>query len=949
VQLVNPLKTQIQPHGRVHRLKTFPKEEYSLQFFKEEDYIRKICPKCGKYFWTQNPSQKTCGEANSDECAYYTFIDNPPTKKRYSLREMREAFLSFFEKNGHTRIRPYPVVARWRDDLYLTHASIIDFQPYVTNGIVPPPANPLVISQPCIRLVDIANTGPTFGRHMTIFEMGGAHAFNYPDKEVYWKDQTARYHHDWVTKDLGVKSNEVVYKEEVWSGGGNAGPCLETIIRGQEVATLVFMQYKVVDGEFVKLPIRTVDPGYGIDRYAWLSQGVPSGFHAVYGSLLDKIFKMAGLSKIDDKLLKEIAKVSGLVNLDKTASRLETRKREATLVGLSVGELDKFSVPIENAFAVADHTKCLCFLLSEGVVPSNIQEGYLARLIFRRIYRLLRMFDIPDKLYDIVDMQINFWGKDFPHVKEMQGEIMEVLYVEEEKFGETIKRGEGLVKRISAELKAEKKKEIPIETLTELYDSHGLPPELVKQTAETERLKVEIPDNFYALIAERHMQASKPVEEEAKSEQRLEMAVAGVAETEPLYYQDQYMKEFEAKVLKVIGNEYVVLDKSCFYPEGGGQPADNGHLIFDKSKVDVVDVRKLGNVILHRVKGAVPKEGSIVKGVIDWDRRYSLMKNHTATHVINGAARRVLGQHIWQFGTQKGINRSRLDISHYRRLTLEEIHKIETLANQVVLRNIPMETSWMPRNDAERLYGFRLYQGGAIPGKKIRVVKSGDWEVEACAGTHVSNTSEIGFIKIIHSERVQDGVERLDYSVGIPALEATQENEQLLWKLSGILNAPLEKLGTTAEKLANELKEANVERRKLVKELVTQESMGLETRALEEREEIDGIKLVKRDFQREINVDRMVQTASEMIRRDGAMVTIFYGEDGKNARIMVMAGKTAFGKGVNANEIVGEASKIIGGGGGGRPNFAQGGGTQTKKLAEAVKRAEDILRKQLKH
>jgi alanyl-tRNA synthetase len=784
---------------------------------------------------------------------------------------------------------------------------------------------------------------------MTIFEMGGAHAFNYPDKEVYWKDQTVRYHHDWVTKDLGVKSDEVVYKEEVWSGGGNAGPCLESIIRGQEVATLVFMQYKVVNDEFVKLPIRTVDPGYGIDRYAWLSQGVPSGFHAVYGSLLDKIFRMAGLTKIDDKLLKKIAEVSGLVNLDKTASRLETRKREAALVGLSVGELDKFLVPIENAFAVADHTKCLSFLLSEGVVPSNIQEGYLARLIFRRIYRLLRMLNIPDKLYDIVDMQISFWGEDFPHLKEMRSEIMEMLQVEEEKFGETIKRGEGMVKRISSELKAEKKKEIPIETLTELYDSHGLPPEIVKQTAETEDLKVEIPDNFYALIAQRHMQASKPMEEKVKSEQWLETAVSNIPETEQLYYQDQYMKEFEAKVLKVIDNEYVVLDKTCFYPEGGGQPADNGRLIFDGNKVDVVDVEKVGNVILHKVVGTAPKEGSIVKGVIDWDRRYSLMKNHTATHIVNGAARRVLGQHVWQFGTQKGINRSRLDISHYRRLTLEEIHKIETLANQVVLRNIPMETSWMPRNEAEKLYGFRLYQGGAIPGKKIRVVKSGDWEVEACAGTHVKNTGEIGFIKIIHSERVQDGVERLDYSVGIPALKATQENEQLLWKLSEILSAPLEKLDNTAEKLVKELKEANAERRKLIKELAARESAGLEVKALEEREEINGIKLVKRDFQGEINVDRMVQTASEIIKRDDATVTIFYGTDGMNARIMVMAGKVALKKGVDANEIVREASEIIGGGGGGKPNFAQGGGTQTKKLTEAVRKAEEVLRKQLKH
>jgi alanyl-tRNA synthetase len=929
-------------------LEKFPKKEYSLLFFKEEGYVRKMCPKCGKYFWTQNPDQKTCGEAGSDGCAFYTFIGNPPTRRRYSLGEMREAFLSYFEKHGHTRIKPYPVVARWRSDIYLTHASIIDFQPYVTNGIAPPPANPLVISQPCIRLVDIANTGPTFGRHLTIFEMGGAHAFNYPNKEVYWKDQTTRYHHEWVTRDLGVKSNEVIYKEEVWSGGGNAGPCLESIIRGLEVATLVFMQYKVVNDRFVKLPIRTVDPGYGIDRYAWISQGVPSGFHAVYGNLLDRIFRIAGITKIDKKLLAKIAEVSGLVNLDKTASRLKTRKKEAELVGLSVSELDKFLVPIENAFAIADHTKCLCFILSEGVVPSNIQEGYLARLIFRRVYRLLRMLNIPDKLYDITDMQINLWGKDFPNIRELRDEITEILKVEEQKFEETIKRGEGMVKRISDELKTNKKKEIPVETLAELYDSHGLPPEIVKQAAENEDLKVEIPDNFYTLIAQRHMQASKPTEEEAKPEEHLEAAVSDVPETKQLYYRDQYMREFEAKVLKIIDDEHVVLDRTCFYPEGGGQPADNGYIAFGKNKVEVVDVQKVGKVIIHRIKSKIaPKKGSTVKGIIDWDKRYGLMKNHTATHLINGAARHVLGQHVWQFGTQKGIESSRLDISHYRRLTQEEVHKIETLANQAILRNMPVETVWLPRNEAESRYGFRLYQGGAVPGKEIRVVKTGDWDVEACAGTHLKSTGEIGFIKIIHSERVQDGVERLVYSIGIPALKAVQKGESLLWRVSEILNAPLDKLDKTAEKLVQELKEENAERRRLVKELATRESTGLGAKHAESAEEIKGVRLVMRDFMGSVDVDRMVQTASEMVKRDETKVAVFYGADAKNARIMVMAGKAALEKGVNANEIAREASATIGGGGGGKPNFAQGGGTKVDKLQEAIKKAEETLKKQL--
>jgi len=949
VILDNPLEnTNSNIHGSASKLKKFPENEYTVPFFKEVGYIRKLCPKCGEHFWTQNPDQETCGEARPEGCGFYTFINNPPTTKSYSLREMHEAFLSFFEKRGHTRIKPYPVVARWRDDIYLTNASIIDFQPYVTEGIAPPPANPLVIVQPCIRMVDIANTGPTFGKYLTIFEMGGHHAFNYPAKEVYWKDQTVRYHHEFVTKDLGVKSEEVTYKEEVWSGGGNAGPCVECIIRGLEVATLVFMQYKVINNKFVKLPIRTVDTGYGIDRYAWLSQGAPSGFHTVYGNLLDKISDMAEIDRIDKDLLMKVAEVSGLVSLDKTASRLEARKKIAEIVGMKISELDKFLLPIENVFAVADHTKCLGFILSEGVVPSNIQEGYLARLLFRRIYRLLKMLGISDKLYYIMEMQIDFWSKDHPHLKEMRNEITEILSVEEEKFRETIKRGEGLVKRIAGELKTRKIKEIPVETLTELYDSHGLPPEIVRQFAEKEELKAKIPENFYALVAQRHIQTPKRLEK-AKPEEWLETAVSDLPETEQLFYQDQYMKEFKAEVVKALDNGYVILDKTCFYPEGGGQPADTGYLIFDGKKVEVVDVQKVGKVIVHRIKDVtLPRKGNTVKGVIDWGKRYSLMKNHTATHIINGAARRVLGQHVWQFGTQKSFERSRLDISHYRRLTLEETHKIESLANQVISRNVPVETSWMSRGEAEKLYGFRLYQGGAVPGKDIRVVKIGDWDVEACAGTHLKTTGEIGFTKIIHSERIQDGVERITYSVGNPALRAMQENEQILWKLSETLNAPIEKLDKTAEKLVRELRETLAEKRKLIKELAAQEGAILGERPeIEAIKEVEGIKVVMRNFKETIDVDRMVQTASEIIKRDNAIVTIFYGTDGKNAWIMVMAGKTAMEKGVNASEVVKEVSAIIGGGGGGKANFAQGGGTLIERLPEAVKNAEEVLRKQL--
>jgi len=860
---------------------------------------------------------------------------------------MREAFLSFFEKRGHKRIKPYPVVARWRDDLYLTHASIIDFQPYVTNGITPPPANPLVISQPCIRLVDVDNTGPTFGRHLTIFEMGGHHAFNYPDKEVYWKDQTVRYHHEFVTKELGIKSEEVVYKEDVWSGGGNAGPDLETVIRGLELATLVFMKFKVVNNEFVELPIRTVDTGYGIERYTWLSQGSISCFHAVYGPVLDKVLDMAGISRIDSRLMMRVAELSGVMSLRETADRREARKRVAEHVGMSVEELEKTLLPVENAFAVVDHTKCLAFMLAEGVVPSNVREGYLTRLMLRRTYRLLRALNMEEKLLDIIDLQIAFWSKDFPRLKETRDEMLEILSVEQDKFEQTLKRGSSLVKRIAQGLKSKGVSKIPLETLTELYDSHGLPPEVVQETAETEGVEVRVPGNFYTMVAERHVQAPPPREEEKMRE--LEAVVSDLPETGMLYYEDPYLSEFEARVLRILNNQHVILEKTAFYPEGGGQPADHGYLTFDEARSEVVDVQKIGNVIVHVVKGPVPREGDKVRGAIDWERRSSFMKHHTTTHVIMGAARRVLGEHVWQAGSQKGAERSRLDISHFKRLTREEIHEIERLANQAAIRNIPVETSWMPREQAEKKYGFRLYQGGVVPGREIRVVKTGDWDVEACGGTHLKNTGEIGFIKIVRTERIQDGVERIVFSAGLPALKAVQENEKLLWKVSEILNAPLEKLEKTTERLVKEWKEARREKKRLIKEIAVKEGFidrGIVVDIRKEVKEIDGIKFVPKKFER-VDIDLMIKTASELVKRNPEVVAVFHGVERKTARIVVMAGKDAVKRGINSREIAGEAASVLGGGGSGRPDFAQGGGTRVKKVSEALRRAEEVIRRQL--
>jgi alanyl-tRNA synthetase len=310
-----------------------------------------------------------------------------------------------------------------------------------------------------------------------------------------------------------------------------------------------------------------------------------------------------------------------------------------------------------------------------------------------------------------------------------------------------------------------------------------------------------------------------------------------------------------------------------------------------------------------------------------------------------GATRRALGQHVWQSGAQKEVETSRLDISHYQRLTIEEIHKIEKLANEAVMRMLPVETSFKLRTEAERQYGFRLYQGGAVPGKEIRVVKTGDWEVQACGGTHVKNTGEIGLIKILHTERIQDGVERIIFSAGTQALKAIQKDEELLAKVADTLNTPSEKLDATAERLVTEWKEARRERERLIKEIVARDTGKLAE--VTKVKEIRGLKFVTQEFEL-LDVDRMIKTANELVKENATMIVVFYGKDQKTARIVVMAGKEATKKGIDAREIANEAATVMGGGGSGRSDFAQGGGTRVEKLSGALQKAEDTIRKQVR-
>lgn len=904
-----------------------PPDEFRLPFFKEEGYIRKLCPSCDLHYWTQDPDAENCGDA---PCGDYTFIGNPPVNRPYSVPEMREKFLSFFEENGHKRISPYPVVARWRDDLMVTIASIINFQPYVTEGILPPPANPLVISQPCLRFEDIDLVGITAGRHLTMFEMGGHHAFNYEGQpQVYWKDQTIRYHHELLVEELGVPSELVTYKEGLWSGGGNAGYDVEGCVGGLEISTLVFMMYRVIGDRMEPMPIRVVDTGYGIERWAWLSQGGPSAFHAIYGSLLDKAVKWAGI-ELDDELLSELAKYSYIIDLENKA---EERRKTAERIGMDYGDLVKTLDPVEGIYAALDHTKALAFILSEGVVPSNVKEGYLNRMLFRRGYRLLRRAGIEDRLADLVDAQIDFWGGDFPQLKYMREEILEMVGVEEKKYLDTLSRGSGLVKRY-----LRGRKEIPGDQLIEFYDSHGLTPEDVSEAASEVGVEVNIPADFYTQVSMRHMDAKHEAEETKESD--LVDKVTEYERTRRLFYEDTYLKEFEAEVVGIIDDRYLVLDQTAFYAESGGQVSDRGRLYVGSKEFEVVNVQSVEGVILHEIEEPSLKKGDRVRGVVDWDRRIALMRGHTATHIILGAARRVLGEHAWQAGVSKTVERSRLDISHYSRLTRTQIERIEELANAVVREGRPVSCKFMQRDRAEKQYGFRLYQGGVVPGKEIRVVDMGDWDVEACGGTHLANTSEAGLIKIVSTERVQDGIERLIYAVGPYALAEVQRREAILMDAAELLGSPYMEVGTSTASIMDQNKQLKSQLEALRQTLSREKAETL----IEDAKLVDGLKLVF--YSDEVDIEFLIELGNALEEKEPDVVAVMLSSTQR--RSAVKAGKGAMSKGIHAGKLTSELAKIIGGGGGGAPHFGQGGGGDPDKFREGMDEVREAVKKQLK-
>lgn len=874
-------------------------------------FCRNICKKCGNGFWAIQP-RDFCDEPACS--GGYRFINQTLTKRKFKYKEAWDVYVDAFKKWKYTPLDRYPVVCRWYDALYFVTAGINDFQPYVVSGEVEPPADAVIEPQFCLRFQDIDSVGIT-GRHYTGFIMVGQHVFNTPAKHVYFKDEGIAQIYEFLTKGLGIPPHELYFHEDVWAGGGNFGPSMEFFSRGLELGNQVYIQYQSLpDGSYKELQTQIIDMGAGLERWSWFSQGTPMSYDTVFPSVMKYLYKYGGTPL---EFWSKFARYAGLLSVDEMESVGSIWNDVASYVGIELHDLKEEVYRMRALYALAEHTRTLLVALHDGALPSNVGGGYNLRNLLRRCWSLINEYDVDVELDDLFKLHIDEFGKWFTELRDY-GSLFEILQIERRRYDGTMRKSRDIVQRM-----IQRKEKFDVNKLVELYDSQGIAPAVIREFDQS----ITTPDDFYHRVQMRHEKREAKIE-------RTKYDVTGAPLTKVLFYEKPAATKFTAKVIKRIAPTKIILDKTLFYPTSGGQIHDTGTL----NGVKVLDVIKEDGVVIHITEK--PIKDDAVEGVIDAERRNILSEHHTATHIVNYAARNVLGDHIWQAGAEKTVKKARLDITHYDSLCLDRLQEIERVANELVKRDIPVHIMEMPRGEAESRYSMRIYQGGAVPGKTLRIVAIDDYDVEACGGIHVKNTSQVGLIKIVNSERIQDGVVRLEFVVGENAMKEIQHQEKILKELSDLWGVSRDDIPKTAKKFFEEWKELRKENTRLKEELAKARISDMVNSA----RKVDDVRLISRTFA-DADIEELVKM-TEMLTKEDVVVILASSKDG--AKILVSTGHVAIKRGIDSGAIVRELSKMVGGDGGGKPGFAQGGGPKVEKLDEAMKKGVELIKKQMR-
>ena len=889
------------------KFSTDPERYYKVSLFEKEGFLRKSCTKCKRFFWTIDHSQGFCPEDAENN---YSFIGNPPTKKRFDYTQAWKEVESFFVQNGHKSISRYPVVCRWRDDLYFTIASIVVFQRVMGSKVVFEfPANPIIVPQPCIRFKDIENVGVT-GRHFSSFCMIGQ--LSIPNSDGYWKDKCVELDFRLLTEKFGIDKKEVVFVEDVWAGGGSFGSSLEYYVRGLELGNAVFTEFQGDLDNYSVLDQKIIDMGAGLERFAWITMGTPTAYDCCFGPIVNNLMQKVGID-VDPKILSTYftAIAKNLRGNDLT----EIRKIAIKQTGLDDVKFNKMISSLEGIYLIADHLRTLVFAISDGALPSNVGGGYNLRMILRRAIATMDRLGWNFDLKELADMHIDYLKSTYPELDETRDDGKTIIGIERERYGESKTR----MKTIADTIKNQTKK-LTVDDLIRLYESDGITPDFLKES----HIISDIPSTFYEKLSELH--------QSEKMEKKEILNLDGIPDTVPLYYKDD-PNEFEAKVLRVLNKKLVVLDRTSFYPRGGGQEPDYGKI----ANFDVIDVNKHGNIIVHELRDGTPNESEVVKCKIDSTRRYGITRNHSSTHVLNASARNTLGSWVWQHSAFKESDYGRLDITHHSNLTEDDIAKIEGLANLTIRKNISITINEYERGEAEQKFGFRIYQGGVVPVKLVRIVNIDGFDVEACGGTHVKKTGEIGLIKITKAERIQDGVVRMEFVSGDTAIKYIQNQDK---KISHIIKS----LGSSKEKILESFDHAMEETdssKKKLKQLIKRISVSAAKNAIAEAKNLGKVKLYT-IVDDELDEEFHIAVGEQATKMDPQMIYCSLILKNGGIRIVAFAGQEA-AKVKKAGDLVRDVSKVLGGSGGGNDSFGQGGGKDITRLKDALLAAEQSI------
>ena len=872
--------------------------------------------------------------------------------EKLGLNEIRERYLSFFESKGHLRLPSFPLVPQGDASLLLINAGMAPLKPYFLGKEVPPRKR-VTTCQKCIRTPDIECVGLT-ARHGTFFEMLGNFSFG-----DYFKNEATAWAWEFITKVLEIPEDRLwvsVYEEdkeavEIWTkqvgvnpdrivylgkednfweiGTGPCGPCSEIYFdRGEEYGcgspdcavgcdcdryvefwNLVFTQFdKDEAGNYNRLAHPNIDTGMGLERIACIMQGVTS------------IFEVDTIRKILDAA--------------------------ADMVGVTYGKDKKTDISLR---VITDHIRSTVFMVSDGILPSNEGRGYVLRRLLRRAARHGRLLGLNHAfLYELAKVVADESKSAYPELEKNFEYIEKVIKNEEERFEETIDQGIEILNGYEAELKAQNKTELSGENAFKLYDTYGFPIDLTKEILAENGYTVD--EEAFGKLMDEQRERARSARGDMEGEAWKEDIFANIKDaTEFVGYDNT---EYTATILGIgkdgervdtanTGDEItIVLDKTPFYAESGGQVGDTGVIKCGDAVVKVIDTKKRNGKFLHMcvVESGSVKVGDKTECVIDNVRRLAIRRNHSSAHLLQAALRNTLGNHVAQAGSYVDENRMRFDFSHFAAMTPEELKLVEDQVNEMILADAEIECGEKTLEEAKALGATALFSEkyGAV----VRVVKMGDFSMELCGGTHASSTGKLGLFKIIGESGVAAGVRRIEAVTGLGVLKLIDEKNELINETAAAIKANPSNLVSRANAVMQELHDSKRE----VESMKSKMAQSAASDIGKDAEVVDGVTVIAQLLADGMDMNTLRGVGDSIKQNKENALIVLASKDGGKVNLVAMATKEAVASGAHAGKVLSEVAKLMGGGGGGKPESAQAGGKNPEKAEEAISKVVEIFK-----